>query len=76
MYDFAYARALEAIAMGETRENTREYITRHNRVLGTTFERAAADALTDALRQGVEREDIDPSWFEDSQYHADYPLGA
>ena len=63
MYEFAYARALEAIAMGETREDTREYITRHNRVGASTFERAAADALADALKQGVEREDVDPSWF-------------
>lgn len=76
MYEFAYARALEAIAMGETRDWTRAYLTDNNAVPLATFERAAADALTDALRQGVLREDIDPSWLGDSQHHADYPLGA
>ena len=76
MYDFAYARALEAIAMGEPRESTRDYLIDDNGLPRATVERAAADALTDALRQGVEREDIDPSWFADSQYHGDYPLGA
>ena len=28
MYEFAYARTLEAIAMGETVERTREYLRR------------------------------------------------
>jgi len=27
--------------------------------------KALDEALEDALRQGVEREDIDPSWFEE-----------
>lgn len=75
MYEFAYARALEAIATGETREWARAYLTDNGAVPHATFDRAAADALTDALRQGVKREDIDPSWL-DSQYHGDYPLGA
>jgi len=62
VYDFAYARALEAIAMGETLPRTRDYLVDENGLGAETFKRAATDALRDALRQGVEREDIDPSW--------------
>ena len=59
-----YADALELVAIGEEREAARGYlIDRWPTLLPTEVNDEMADALRDALRQGIEREDIDPSWF-------------
>lgn len=54
-YEAALHTALEAIATGATVEETDAELG-HDPEL---FE----DALAEALAQGVEEEDIDPSWF-------------
>ena len=60
----AYAQALTCVASGETRENTTEIL----RELYPWFsqdrlDRDMSEAFRDALRQGIDRDDIDPSWF-------------
>lgn len=61
--EYAYARALEAIAMGEPYEPTREAIRAAcPQLTYAHVEIQLAHAYRDALRQGVEHEDIDPSW--------------
>lgn len=60
----AYGEALLCIAQGETREITRNALLDIHPVLTQDWVAdILADALRDALKQGVEREDIDPSWF-------------
>ena len=59
----AYSDALTMIAVGETLKLTAAHVkslvpNEH------TADEILRDALRDALRQGVEREDIDPSWFQ------------
>ena len=62
--EIVYAAALECIASGLTREETRRILfDNYPSVEAQEIEDETCDALRDALRQGVEREDIDPSWF-------------
>lgn len=60
-----YADALELIAVGETRQTTFETLGDKYgiRLTVAAIDAQMVDALKDALAQGVEREDIDPSWF-------------
>lgn len=61
----AYGQALELIAMGEDRETTRDtLIELYPFVSVDQVNDLVEDALRDALKQGIEREDIDPTWFE------------
>lgn len=63
-YEAAYNDALEAVGTGATVAETRAWIARHYPALTaddtTTI---LTDALDDARSCGIEREDIDPSWF-------------
>jgi hypothetical protein len=62
--ELAYSEALELIAVGEEREAARGHlIDAWPEIEGDVLNDVLADALRDALKQGVEREDIDPSWF-------------
>lgn len=63
-YEAAFPRVVEAVAQGETRSATNawlecnyKWLVQHERTL------LLNDALNDALACGVEREDIDSSWF-------------
>lgn len=63
MYEVVYSEALTAVAMGVPRDATREELHRiFPSAAADTITRAMADALTDVLKQGVECDDIDPSW--------------
>lgn len=64
MYDERiYAQALTSVAVGETYENTLETLQEmYPHVAPARLIREMKDAYRDALKQGVEREDIDPSW--------------
>lgn len=57
-----YNMALEMIAMGETRAATKGAALVYDISIGR-IDLELRHALRDAMRQGVEREDIDPSWF-------------
>jgi hypothetical protein len=58
-----YARALSAVAMGETYDDTRGHIIASFQSLTPDeIGDELADAYRDALRRGVQREDIDGSW--------------
>jgi hypothetical protein len=62
--EMAYATALESVAMGGDREATHKAIlcawpTLRHDLIHTILN----DAYRDALRQGVEREDVDESWY-------------
>lgn len=59
----AYSSALTLIAMGETRAETKAALMPDTRLTLGQIDKVLSDALRDALAQGVEREDIDPSWF-------------
>ncbi len=60
----AYSQALELVAVGEEYEAARgALIDRWPTLLPVEINYTLADALRDALKQGVEREDIDDSWF-------------
>ncbi len=59
----AYSIALSCIAMGETRSDTKAACMTDWRLTLGRIDTILGDALRDALKQGVEREDIDPSWF-------------
>lgn len=61
----AYSDALEAVAQGATKTETLEALGDRygTRITVAQIEDEAVLALRDALKQGVEREDIDPSWF-------------
>jgi hypothetical protein len=60
----AYSDALTAVAMGIPRDETRFELERtFDSLNGETITRTLNEALRDALEQGVEREDIDESWF-------------
>lgn len=61
----AYGEALELVAIGETFEDARGYlIDRWPNLSADHVNDILADALRDALKQGIEREDVDPSWFD------------
>lgn len=57
-----YSLALGCIAQGETRSDTKAACMTDHRLPLDRIDRELAAALRDALKQGVEREDIDPSW--------------
>lgn len=65
--DLIYARALEAIAQGATKQETLSFLDRqfslYSYIGPNEIEREAQNALRDAGKQGVDREDIDESWF-------------
>lgn len=62
--DAALERAQEAIATGETRGATDRGIRRLYPVLSDADRTTVLDdALTECLAYGIEREDIDGSWF-------------
>jgi uncharacterized protein (DUF433 family) len=63
VHEIVYDSALQAIAMGEPRDEVRtallnDYPSLHRDALDDIL----ADAYRDALRQGIERDDIDESW--------------
>lgn len=59
----AYARALEGIAMGAPRGDVLRGICDTYGLSVDDAERVLPNALHDAIEQGIERDDIDPSWF-------------
>ena len=60
----AYSDALTLVAAGEEREATRTHLLdAFPSIESSEISDILDEALTDAERQGVEREDIDPSWF-------------
>ena len=60
----AYSDALTLVACGEDRDVTRTTIVNGYPTLEVTvIDDVLADALRDALKQGVEREDVDGSWY-------------
>lgn len=60
----AYAQALELVAIGESRMHSEDTIRANFPMLWKhEVERVLREALRDARRQGVEREDIDETWF-------------
>jgi hypothetical protein len=62
--EVAFSFVLDCIAVGEEREATRGATLDHWPTLSVDqVNDVLADALKEALAQGVEREDIDPSWF-------------
>ncbi len=63
--EIIYGHALAAIASGSTRGETLRWIGNRYSALNVerTLSPILADALDGALQCGVEREDIDPSWF-------------
>lgn len=61
--EIVYGEALQWIAVGETREATRGHLLdQWPEVEVDQLNDILADALRDAIKQGIEREDIDPSW--------------
>lgn len=63
LLEAAYARALEGVATGASRRETREWIARmypniHAEDLGVALD----DAIGDAAHVGIEKDDIHPSW--------------
>jgi hypothetical protein len=64
MFEAAYNTALGNIAMGATKAETWNDLKDSYRSLSDSEVREAmSDALSDCRKQGVEREDIDDSWF-------------
>jgi hypothetical protein len=63
--EMIYARSLEAVAMGASRSETLGDLKRnYGRFVNYgDIEREAVAAFMDATKQGVEKEDIDPSWY-------------
>lgn len=64
VYEQAYSETLTLIALGETRDWARNnLLDAWPQLAPDEASNICAEALVDALKQGVEREDIDPSWF-------------
>jgi hypothetical protein len=64
LIEAAFNDALGLIAMGETRDATFTCLLDAFEALeASDISDLMGDALYQALHQGVEREDIDPSWF-------------
>lgn len=64
MNDAAYADALVLVAVGEDRDIASDILVERFPSLSLAeLHRVMDRALADALRQGIEREDIDSSWF-------------
>jgi hypothetical protein len=60
----AYGAALELVAIGETRADTKSTLKSQWPALSTAeLETLLHDAKVDAENQGVERDDIDDSWY-------------
>ena len=62
MIDAAYNDALGAVAEGATREETSAALAQRYPLTPDEINDVMVDAYRDALRQGVEPEDIDGSW--------------
>ena|SRR5215471_7677302 len=63
VYEAAFERVLEAVATGASKEDTRVFLVdNYSGLSERDRENLLSDALSDALLQGIEREDIDPSW--------------
>lgn len=57
------SQALEGVAAGIPRTAVAEWLSREYGATDAEVAAALGDALTEAQAQGVEREDIDPSWY-------------
>jgi len=63
LVETAYSAALEAVAQGATREETRGWLfDRYPALTQDEIRNVCEDALDGALSSGIEREDIDESW--------------
>jgi hypothetical protein len=63
LWETVYARALEAIAQGATRDETRGWLfDRFPSLDPADLPQILGEAYDDALAQGIERDDIDESW--------------
>jgi hypothetical protein len=60
-----FSDALEAVASGLSKTETIDALGDRwgTRLTIAAIEQIAREAFSEALQQGVEREDIDPSWF-------------
>ena len=56
------SHALEGIASGLSKAEVRTDIAQNTNLRKSTIETLIGSALTEALAQGIEREDIDPTW--------------
>lgn len=63
MNEMAMNAALEGIAAGATRGEVQDYVMLHFKVKQDEVNQLLDESLKEALAQGVEREDIDDSWF-------------
>jgi hypothetical protein len=64
MSESVYVVALEGVVSGLTRNETRTYLLDNfPNVANSTIDAEMRNALRDAFKQGVEREDVDSSWF-------------
>jgi hypothetical protein len=64
LIETAFCRAMEYVAMGETWSDTHRMISSSFPTLSDPeVASVLADALADALRSGVERDDISRTWF-------------
>lgn len=61
VYDSACSEAVTGIAAGLSRDEVIEAIAEHVHL--DAVDDIIADAMGDAMKQGVEREDMDDSWF-------------
>ena len=62
-YGAAFSTSLEAIAMGLDKSTLSDVLAEQYPLSIAEIDEVMQDALKDALKQGVEREDVDPSWF-------------
>ena len=64
-HEVLVSMALDAVASGADKHITSDVLAERFPVSLADLSKALDEALEDALKQGVEREDIDPSWFEE-----------
>jgi hypothetical protein len=63
LMESSYVRALEGIAQGASRRQTREWIQeQYPNLHPDDLADSMAEAIMDAADVGIEREDIHPSW--------------
>lgn len=63
MDEIVISHALTAIAIGASKAEVRTDIAQNTNYRKTTIDVLLHDALIEAENQGIEREDIDPSWY-------------
>lgn len=61
--EIVISHAITEIAMGASKAEVRTDVAQNTNLRKTTIDDLLKDALKEALAQGVEQEDIDPSWF-------------